>query len=119
MARAFLWLLACAALAGCNASTGFAYRGGSATVQPTTTTFQGGTLYYSSTSASAGAIAVAIGFLGFALHGDSGSYYRVNANPFAAITPTDPPPALDPERRVNEQDCTKPIEDWSANLRCK
>jgi hypothetical protein len=29
------------------------------------------------------------------------------------------PPALDPARRVVEQDCTKPIEDWSANLRCK
>lgn len=30
-----------------------------------------------------------------------------------------PPPPLDPERRVLEQDCTKPIEDWSANLRCR
>lgn len=28
-------------------------------------------------------------------------------------------PALDPTRRVVEQDCTKPIEDWSANLRCR
>jgi hypothetical protein len=119
MSRAILSLLACAALAGCNATTGFGYRGGSATVQPTTTTFSGGTIYYSSTSASAGAVALAIGFLGFALHGDSGSYYRVNANPFAAITPTAALPELDPERRVNEQDCTRPIEDTSANLRCK
>lgn len=30
-----------------------------------------------------------------------------------------PPPPLDPARRVLEQDCTKPIEDWSANLRCR
>ena len=29
------------------------------------------------------------------------------------------PPPLDPQRRVLEQDCTKPIEDWSANLRCR
>ena len=29
------------------------------------------------------------------------------------------PPELDPTRKINEQDCTKPI-DWSAgNLRCK
>lgn len=28
-------------------------------------------------------------------------------------------PGLDPSRRVLEQDCTKPIEDWSANLKCK
>lgn len=29
-----------------------------------------------------------------------------------------PPPMLD-LRRVNEQDCTKPIADYSANLRCR
>ncbi len=28
-------------------------------------------------------------------------------------------PELDAARRVNEQDCTKPIEDWSANLKCR
>ena len=29
------------------------------------------------------------------------------------------PPEMDPTRKVNEQDCTKPI-DWSAgNIRCK
>ena len=28
-------------------------------------------------------------------------------------------PELDASRRVLEQDCTKPIEDWSANLRCR
>lgn len=28
-------------------------------------------------------------------------------------------PELDPSRRVVEQDCSKPIEDWSANLRCR
>ena len=30
-----------------------------------------------------------------------------------------PAPALDPTRRVVEHDCTKPIEDASANLRCR
>jgi hypothetical protein len=28
-------------------------------------------------------------------------------------------PAMDSGRSVNEQDCTKPIVNWSANLRCK
>jgi hypothetical protein len=28
-------------------------------------------------------------------------------------------PELDPARTVNEQDCTRPIEDGSANLRCR
>jgi hypothetical protein len=28
-------------------------------------------------------------------------------------------PDLDPLRRVVEHDCTKPIEDWSANLKCR
>ena len=28
-------------------------------------------------------------------------------------------PELDPARRVVEQDCTKPIVDWSANLKCR
>ncbi len=29
------------------------------------------------------------------------------------------PPELDASRRVHEQDCTKAVEDLSANLRCK
>lgn len=29
------------------------------------------------------------------------------------------PGPLDGQRRVNEVDCTKPIRDWSANLKCK
>ena len=34
------------------------------------------------------------------------------------VRPSSPPP-LDPQRRVNEVDCTKPIADWSANLKCR
>jgi hypothetical protein len=29
------------------------------------------------------------------------------------------PGALDSRRRVNEVDCTKPIRNWTANLKCK
>ena len=28
-------------------------------------------------------------------------------------------PPMDPERRVHEQDCSQPIEDPSANLKCR
>lgn len=35
------------------------------------------------------------------------------------VLPPDRAPELDASRRVLEQDCTRPIEDWSANLRCR
>jgi hypothetical protein len=36
-----------------------------------------------------------------------------------AMPPSAHVPDLDPLRRVLEHDCTKPIEDWSANLKCR
>lgn len=47
---------------------------------------------------------IAIGVIGAAYGSDS--------------EPTKPPPMLE-GRRVGEQDCTRPIEDPSANLRCR
>jgi len=44
---------------------------------------------------------------------------RPAGNPFSAPSSSQPVPALDPARRVAEQDCTRPIVDWSANLKCK
>lgn len=32
---------------------------------------------------------------------------------------TAPAQPMDAQRQVNEVDCTRPIENWSANLRCK
>lgn len=29
------------------------------------------------------------------------------------------PPPMDEQRRVNEHDCTRPVADYSANLRCR
>ena len=34
-------------------------------------------------------------------------------------TERDPPPELAPERRISEQDCTRPIDPSLGNLRCK
>jgi hypothetical protein len=38
---------------------------------------------------------------------------------WGAAGPSAPAAPLDPSRRVNEVDCTKPIQDWSANLKCR
>ncbi len=35
------------------------------------------------------------------------------------MLPAQQVPEMDPTRRVAEQDCTKPIADWSANLKCR
>lgn len=37
----------------------------------------------------------------------------------SGASPAQPAPQLDAARRVNEVDCTKPIKDWSANLKCR
>ena len=72
-------------------------------------------------SGSGNAAIVLFGLAAVAIYGsessNSGTTYR--ANPFAAITSTQPAPELDSSRRVNEQDCSKPIKDWSANLKCR
>lgn len=65
---------------------------------------------------------IAIGILAIAAHAESyegGVHYR--GNPLVAIQPDSPRPvpSMDESRRVNEQDCSKPIEDGSANLRCR
>lgn len=46
-----------------------------------------------------------------------GMQYR--SSPFMPLERNRAVPELEGTRKVNEQDCSKPIEDWSANLRCK
>ena len=77
------------------------------------------------TAASSGAGAIALFALAAAMmmtastESASGTT-TYNANPFAAIDGSSRrPPELDASRRVHEQDCTKPISDWSANLKCR
>ena len=54
-----------------------------------------------------------------AIYGAQADGAGYSANPFMAVTETARPPALAPGRRVNEQDCSRPIEDPSANLKCR
>jgi hypothetical protein len=68
------------------------------------TSVSGGSLQVQGGGGSAAAVLIAIGILAGV----------------AASQPAPPPaPLLAPERRVNEQDCTRPIADPAANLKCR
>lgn len=77
-------------------------------------------------SSSRGAL-IMLGLMAIAANAGSSSQGGVNyfPNPFTALEPgfdmTSPhvPPPMDATRTVNEQDCSKPIENGSANLRCR
>jgi len=58
-----------------------------------------------SASGSANAAIVLFGLTAMAIYGSE--------------TSRQPAPELEGSRRVNEQDCSKPIQDWSANLKCR
>ena len=84
----------------------------------------GGTLNISGQPNSTVSTLIGIGLLGSFVYGSEpppGSYGLIyRANPFDAIHPRAPAaPELDASRNFNEQDCTKPIENWSANLKCR
>lgn len=72
---------------------------------------------------SGSAALIAIGILAGAAYVEAReSAVRYRANPFLALDPDSPrgaPPPMSEARRVNEQDCTRPIEDAAANLRCR
>ena len=46
---------------------------------------------------------------------------RYHGDPFLALEPGAPgtEPPMDAGRKVNQQDCTRPIEDPAANLKCR
>lgn len=84
--------------------------GGHANVQiassgtPATGTSSGGSVSINSSPRSAIGALIVIGTLVGIAHGSER---------------TMPAPQLDESRRVLEQDCTRPIEDWSLNLKCR
>ena len=59
-------------------------------------------------------------FLGAVSYESDRDMARAGYAPYSLHAPgVVPLPELDPSRRIVEHDCTKPIEDWSANLRCR
>jgi hypothetical protein len=75
-----------------------------------------------SSSAAAPSSAVPSGAMGAGRSGGSsasaggGSTSRTGRSIYGVYRPA---PALDPKRKISEQDCTKPIADDGGNLRCK
>ena len=71
-------------------------------------------------SSGAAAVAGALAFAAFVDAGDPG-YPRAAPSfsaPYGAFWAR-PVPELDPDRKVSEQDCTKPLDLSQGNIRCK
>jgi len=96
------------ALVGCShASVRMSADGSTST---TTTSVSAG---YSGHGSAAMWVLIGIGLIAWEYGGSEGARER-------GLEPERKPPApLDAGRQVNEVDCTKPIKDWSGNLKCK
>ncbi|MDA8109312.1 MAG: hypothetical protein M0015_11860 [Betaproteobacteria bacterium] len=97
-------VLAAAALVGC-ASTASAHFGGGITSVAPGTSVGGATVGVHIESGSAAAARIGVGFLSVTVYGAEEPPTRV--------------PKLDPRRSVNAQDCSQPIANPSANLKCE
>ena len=113
MARRWLAALLCALFAGCSSQAnvrasfaGGAQGGGASSGSQFSAQIQSGSVL---------ATLLAVGILAAAWYGEDGERYGFGAFPSAGA----PVPPLDESRRVNQQDCTRPIEDGAANLRCR
>lgn len=87
-------------LAGCHAHTGASVGQGASTATP------GASVSIGVHAGSAAGVLIGLGFMAALIRGES-SYAERAA------------PELDPSRRVSEQDCSQPIADPAANLRCR
>jgi hypothetical protein len=108
LARAVVLPLALLA-AGCGGQANVQIQGSGVpgfTTVPAGTAASGGSLSASIQGGSTAGALLAIGLLGATVFSESD---RLDSRP----------PALDPARVVNEQDCSRPIENSTANLKCK
>ena len=109
MKRRLATLLICAILAACSSCANVSVNATtSASTAPATSSS------YIATSSVAAAL-LAAGLLAAAWYGGDGVNFGQGAYPPGSIWL----PPLDEYRRVNVQDCTRPIEDTGANLRCR
>ena len=115
--RVLASLLSVAALAGCASQTYVAIDTGGSTVTavPPGTAATSSTVVVTATGTSAAWVFASVAFLGFAFYGHELALWDdprgLDGTPLA--------PPLAPDRVVHEQDCSKPIENPRANLRCK
>jgi hypothetical protein len=95
-------------IAGCTHASVQVNTGGGVTT--TTTSVSAG---YSGHGSAAAWLLIGIGLIAAEQAGSAAARERgLEPDPAAAIE-------LDPKRRVNEVDCTKPIANWTANLKCR
>jgi hypothetical protein len=95
-------------VAGCTHASVQVNTGGGVTT--TTTSVSAG---YSGHGSAAAWLLIGIGLIAAEHAGSAAARERgLEPDPTPAI-------ALDPKRQVNEVDCTKPIENWTANLKCR
>jgi hypothetical protein len=121
--KRLLILLLCVQLAACthaavSVSTSTATTGSVAAG----TAAAGGQVAAASSGAGAIALFAVLAAMMTASEMSASGTTTYNANPFAAIDGSSSSrrlPELDANRRVHEQDCTRPIVDWSANLKCR
>ena len=106
MKRQLAIVLVCAILAACSSVNVNVTQ--SASTAPVTSSS------YIATQ-SVAATLIAAGLLAAAWYGGDGVNYGAGAYPYWSVWA----PPLDTSRRVNEQSCTRPIEDSGANLRCR
>ena len=115
MARRWLAALLCALFAGCSSQANVrAGLSGGAGAQAGSTS-AGSQVTAQIESGSILGMLLAVGLLAAVWYGDERERYGSGAFPGASA----PVPPLDDSRRVNEQDCTRPIEDGAANLKCR
>lgn len=112
-----LAILCAVALHGCavQSSTGIHTGGYTVTSVPVGTSAYAAQVSATIASGSAWAAFGGIALLGFAFYGP----YSETWEPGSGFEERRPIPAMAPDRLVHEQDCSKPIENPLANLRCK
>ena len=103
------WLVLVSVLLGACSHTSVQMNSGGGT----TTTSAGVSIGYSGSGSAAAWALIGIGLIAAEYAGSMAARER-------GLEPERPAERkLDAGRRVNEVDCTKPIENWTANLRCK
>lgn len=116
--RAIAVLLAVAALSGCAAQSYTYISAGApapATLPAWGTTTYSGYVNVSAASSSVWGPLAGIALLGFVFHGP----YSGHWDDQRGFVRRDYVPELAPDRMVHEQDCSKPLENPRANLRCR
>jgi len=105
-------------VSGCggNAAVNAGIAGRSTTSAAGTTTTTGGAVNVGAQGAPAAAAVIGIAVMGALIYGAEGSDSIEQRD---TLAPSARHVELDETRTVREVDCSKPIEDYSANIKCK